>query len=494
MAIGRRPNSGVRSAAAAVALTVLAGGLGTLGGPPAAASSPPACEMTRTGDYERTAPELAGLDPAKLAAALDYAALMGSQSIKVFRRGCLLGEGVRDAMHDRIPSNNWGQAKTVVALLTSIAVDRGWVRLDEPIARHLPPDLGDRAHRNVTLRHLLTASSGAQVNQVRGLNFLSDVSRVRDWFAQPITRKPGTYYFYDQAAVSVIVYVTERAISAALGRDVDYQEFAQHELFDNLGIPASAYFWQRDRTGTTSGYSQLFMRPLEFARLAQLIAQRGFFDDKQVISTRSMKAFRAPSKANCGYAFLTFLNSCKPGQNRVNVGVPTRDETDGAPWIASAPANMIFTDGVGTRLWVIPGLDMVITRNGEQEFDTVPSLLTGDLSNVVPGRLGAAGTHEFFRLLMAAVTDMPAKVRASIANSGAYAGAPTAGFDPVQYLNQPSAFPESYFGFGLPGQCTPLGCAGESNDGGAALLMDIPRTGPGVFGLDSRPDGSAPLR
>lgn len=485
-----------RSAPGRAALT-LGVGVAGLTGIPAASAAPiadVACELSRTAEYERAVPAAVALDSAKLTTALDYATAMGSQSIKVFRRGCLAGEGARDALHDRVPANNWGQAKTVVALLTAIAVDRGWVGLDEPIARHLPVDLGDKAHRKVTLRHLLTASSGAKVDQVRGLNFLSDVSRVRDWFAQPITRKPGTYYFYDQSAVSVIVYVTERAISAALGRNVDYQEFAQRELFDNIGIPESAYFWQRDRTGTTSGYSQLFMRPLEFGRLGQLILKRGFFDDKRVISTRSMKAFRAPSKANCGYTFLTFTNSCKPGQLRVNVGVPTRDESDGAPWIASAPADMLFTDGVGTRTWVIPGLDMVITRNGEQEFDTVPSLLSGDYSNVVPGRLGAAGTHEFFRMLMAAVTDMPATVRASIANSGAYAGAPVAAFDSSQYFNQPASGLESYTGIGLPGQCTPIGCEGERNDGAMQLLMDIPRTGPGVFGMDARPDGSAPLR
>ncbi len=482
----RRRRPGIGRAVLAVGLCA-----GTLTGIPAATASPQAeCAMTRTGEYELTVPEIAGLDPAKLQAALDYAAVMGSQSIKVFRRGCLVGQGVRDALHNRIPTNNWGQAKTVVALLTGIAADRGHLEIDTPIGRYLPAGLGDDAHRAVTLRHLLTAASGAQVNQVRGLNVLSDVSRVRDWFAQPMVHQPGTYYFYDQLATSVIVYVTEQAVSARLGREVDYQEFAQTELFDNLGIPASSYFWQRDRSGTTSGYSQLFMRPLEFGRLGHLILNDGFFDDKQVISRRYLTQLGAASPANCGYGFLTFRNACTPGQLRVDVGVPVRNESDGAPWIASAPADMLFTDGVGTRTWVIPSLDMVVTRNGEQEFDTVPALLSGDLNNVVPGRLGAAGTHEFFRLLMAAVTDLPAGAR--IASTGPYTGPPRASFDPEQYVNQPGAFPESYFGLGLPG-CHPFGCAGEPNDGVMALLTDIPRTGPGVFGTETRPDGSGPL-
>ena len=92
------------------------------------------------------------------------------------------------------------------------------------------PGLGDEAHRAVTLRQLLHATSGAEVNQVRGLNFVADDSRARDWFAQPIVHEPGSYYFYDQTATSVIVMVTQNALGQ------DYQDFAQSALFDNLGI------------------------------------------------------------------------------------------------------------------------------------------------------------------------------------------------------------------------------------------------------------------
>jgi CubicO group peptidase (beta-lactamase class C family) len=452
---------------------------------------PSRCAITRTGEYPRSDPAAVGLDPQRLAEALAYASANGSFTIKVFRHGCLVGEGLRDAAFDRVPANNWGNTKTVVSLLAGIAADRGFVDLDAPIGEHLPDGLGDAAHRAVTLRQLLWASSGAEVNQVRGLNFFGDVSRVRDWLAQPITRTPGTYYFYDQTATSVIVYVIERAMARA-GQPMDYQEFAQSYLFDNLGIPRSAYFWQRDRSGTTSGYSQLFLRPLEFGRFGELIRNNGVFQGKRVISAAYMQAFQTQAPTNCGYTLLAFTNSCRAGQRRVGVGVPTRVEVDGRPWIESAPANMVFTDGVGTRIWVIPELDLVVTRSGEQEFDAVPAASSLDVDNVVPGRTGARGTHDFFRLLMAAVTDMPASVRATIANSGPYRQPPeVSGFDLVQYINQPTAPIESYSGFLLPGQCDPLGCADEDNDGIARLILDAPRVVPGTVGIEQRPDGGA---
>ncbi len=115
------------------------------------------CAMTRTGEYEKADPAAAGLDPAKLQAALDYANLSNPLTMKVFRHGCLLGEGLRDLLFERVPANNWGQTKTITALITGIAQDQGLVDIDAPIGAYLPADLGDTAHRSVTLRNLLQA-------------------------------------------------------------------------------------------------------------------------------------------------------------------------------------------------------------------------------------------------------------------------------------------------------------------------------------------------
>ncbi|MGH3718619.1 MAG: serine hydrolase domain-containing protein [Pseudonocardiaceae bacterium] len=448
------------------------------------------CAMTRTGEYGRADPAAAGLDPARLRVALAYANLSNPLTMKVFRHGCLLAEGPRDPLFNRVPADNWGQTKTITALITGIAQDQGLVDIDAPIGTYLPADLGDAAHRAVTLRNLLQASSGVEVNQVRGLNFFADQSRPREFFTMRLVHQPGTYYEYDQTATSVIIYVVQHAIWRR-EPGLDFQDYAQRELFDQLGIPRSAYFWQRDRAGTTTAYSQLFLRPLETGRLAELILTDGVYDHKRIISERYLREFRTAATTNCSYGFLTFLNSCRPGQIQVDVSVPSRRDPGGVPWIASAPADMIFTDGIGIRIYVIPSLDLVVTRSGEQELDLLPSVTRGDVENAVPGRPGAAGTHEFFRLLMAAVTDMPEQVRATIANSGPYDRPPQVGFDPTHFVYPLDAPAGTYLsvGPGAPQGCNPLGCKGEPNDGVPRYVGDIPRTVPGILGAQTRPDG-----
>ncbi|MGH3828617.1 MAG: serine hydrolase domain-containing protein, partial [Pseudonocardiaceae bacterium] len=288
------------------------------------------CPMTRTGEYQEADPAAVGLDPAKLQRALAYADRQDSLSIKVFRHGCLLGQGILDPLFERVPANNYGQTKAVAALVTGIAQDKGYLDIDAPIGTYLPPGLGDRAHRAVTLRNLLQEESGIRVNNVRGLNFYADQSRPRAFFTMGFEHRPGTYFEYDEIGPSLLTYVVQRAIWRH-EPGVDFQAFAQRELFDKLGIPASAYFWQRDRAGNTEGYSQLFLRPLEFGRLGQLWLTDGVYQGERVVSERFMREFRTPSPANCGFGFFVFLNSCRPGQPQANIDIPIRRQFSGVP-------------------------------------------------------------------------------------------------------------------------------------------------------------------
>ncbi len=158
--------------------------------------------------------------------------------------------------------------------------------------------------------------------------------------------EPGTYFDFNETTPSVVVYVLHRVIEAH-EPGVDFQEFTQRELFDRLGIPKSAYFWQRDRAGTTTGYSQLWLRPLEFGRIGQLLLNGGTFDGQHIVSEHYLHEMLTPAPANCGFGFYIWLNSCQPGQTQAGTGYPERRDLGGVAWIESAPSDMYFTLGLG---------------------------------------------------------------------------------------------------------------------------------------------------
>ncbi|HUR03593.1 MAG TPA: serine hydrolase [Nonomuraea sp.] len=393
-----------RGRLAALGLAV-ATGLSALTLPAAPAQGATAsCAHTRAPAYPRAAAAAVGLDPAALEAAVTYWVNEGAENLKVFRHGCLIAEGALDPATDRIERQNWSQTKTVSALIAGVAVRQGILGVDDPIGRHLPPNIGDDAHRAITIRQVLTMTSGIELRRFANTTLNADLSGPRDTMSFRIRHEPGTYFEYDQHAASLLNWSVEEALRRS-GRAQDYLEFAQREFFGPLGIPASAYWWQRDHTGTPTTHSNLFLRPLDFGRIGELLRGQGAFDGVRVVNADYLRLLTTGTSANCGYGFMVWLNSCAGDRRQVNASIITRREISPArPWIATAPADMYYSWGAkGQHIFVIPSLDLVITRSGERSPDN--SSDTAHLSgNMVWNGAQKAGYEEFFRLLMRAVT------------------------------------------------------------------------------------------
>lgn len=501
----KRTRLGALATTAAIAVT----GLGVIAGPAgtAVANVPDlpiaktfsgnagSCEVTRTEEYQVSSPEAVGLDSAKVKEAVDFWTTRGGESVKVFRHGCLVAESGRDALTERVPRQNFSQTKTVNSLVAGIAVTQGLLKLTDTMDKFFPAGIGTPAHRSITVRDALNMTTGVEMDWVRGLNFYGDISRPREAMAARMAHKPGTYFWYDQTTPSLVTYAVQQALIQKRGGQ-DYQDFAQEELFNKLGIPTSAYWWQRDRSGNTLGFSQLFLRPLEFGRLGELMLRNGVFAGERLISKAYMQELRTGQKNNCGNSLMVWLNSCKPGQTQVGAGLFKRDTYSGVPWISSAPSDMYFSFGYhGQHTFVIPSLDMVVTRSGELQADTLDYTATGKPENALGAQMAApvaAGYFEFFDKLMGGVADMTAAQRKLIKNtSGSYDGA-----DPVLAVDQNDfdfmeAGAASYLALGpqAPQGCTMLGCEGEQNAGDIRWMSDVPRTFPGVVGMEQRPNG-----
>lgn len=457
----------------AAAVTAL--GLFAVPGPAEAAAAE--CAVTRTAEYPRAAPAAVGLDADALRAAMAYWAQEGAENLKVFRHGCLIAEGPLDAATDRVPRQNWSQTKTVSALIAGVAVRQGLIELDAPLGQYLPEGLGDQAHRAIPVRALLTMTSGLELNWIRGLALSADLAGPRQAMSMPLRHRPGEYFEYEQTTPSVLNWVVQHALNRA-GLNLDYQQFAQREFFNKLGIPLSAYWWQRDRSGTTMGHAGLLLRPLEFGRLGELMRGQGVFAGQRLIDAEYMRLLQTGTAANCGYGYMVWLNSCARGERQVNASIVVRREIAPArPWIASAPSDMYFSWGAhGQHVFVIPSLDLVITRTGERSPDSSSDFRRMDGDLLFNGAQ-KGGYFEFFRLLMAAVEDMPADLRDALPTE--YREAPEA-LNPAGWVgpfqNEPTPATDI---------CEPVACGGSRQ----ASSDDLSRTLPGILGDEERPRG-----
>ncbi|QIS15673.1 serine hydrolase [Nocardia arthritidis] len=268
------------------------------------------CAVSAGRAPETATPEEVGLDPDALREAVRFAADPTRMTLQIFRNNCLIAVGPNNAKAAGVPWNLWSSTKSVVSLLAGIAIDDGRLRLDAPIGTYLPPGLGDAGHRAITVRNLLQESSGMQVavasEGITGLAQL-DPNVVAQALGMPIDEPQGAEWRYSQRGVDLLAYVIQQAVGE------DLQVYAQRKLFDPLGIKRSDYFWGRDRSGNTYGYAHLVLPPDDFAKLGLLLANRGTWGDRQVISRDYLALAGKPSPVHGCYGFLLVVNGPECG-------------------------------------------------------------------------------------------------------------------------------------------------------------------------------------
>jgi CubicO group peptidase (beta-lactamase class C family) len=305
-----------------------------------------------------------------------------------------VGAGGLDPLTDQVPYEVWSSTKSVISLLTGIAEDRHKLGLDDPIGRYLPsgPGWGDRAHRAITIRDLLTETAGlSEAILSEAATTATDPDVARETLAQPLTHRSGTHFEYSQRDPDLLAFVVQRAVHE------DLQAFAQRTLFDPLGIPRSSYFWLRDRAGNTYGYAHLFIPPGQFAKLGLLLQNDGVWNGRRVIPRTYLGRLRHPTATNGCYGLLFWTNA---GQPCTSANIP-HAQTVHTSMVASAPRDLFAMVGAFQQNnFVIPSLHMTVTWTGLLG-DTTPNL--AGLASASPAASDLY--YNFFRILMRGVQD-----------------------------------------------------------------------------------------
>ncbi|MFT4157905.1 MAG: serine hydrolase [Microbacterium sp.] len=171
-------------------------------------------------------------------------------------------------------------AKGVCVIAAAMAVDEGFITFDDPIASLLPEfELGSGVDQ-VTMRHLLTMTSGIDLPWSPTL--------MADWpdLAREFLRRPsaGRAFQYSDAS-------TYTAMTALAERVGDVLEFVRPRLFEPLGL--GDLDWRRCPNERILGGSGIALRTEELARLGRLIRDRGRWQGRQLVSPEWIDAMHS---------------------------------------------------------------------------------------------------------------------------------------------------------------------------------------------------------
>lgn len=202
--------------------------------------------------------------------------------------------------------------KSITSALIGIAIEQGVIEsVDQSLADLLPEyaDLirSDPAKEELTLRHILTMSSGLEWdeetypysdrrNDANRMKYESD--GVHFILRRPIVNDPGTQFQYAGANSMLLSAI----IKSRTGMNADV--FAANTLFRPLGIHDTR--WEQYANGLTDTDGGLSMRPRDMAKIGLLFLNGGQWQGEQLIpqdwieeSTRG----HIPAIANATYGY-----------------------------------------------------------------------------------------------------------------------------------------------------------------------------------------------
>lgn len=169
-------------------------------------------------------------------------------------------------------------SKTILALLTGIAIDHGL--LDGPDQRILPvlgrPPAGD-ARDDLTVAHLLSMQTG--LASTSGPNYGEWIAS-NNWVDYVLDRdlvdRPGGRFIYSTGSWHVLGTI----LSEVTNRDL--LDLARSWLGDPLGIDFAP--WVRDPQGRYLGGNEMAMTPRHLSRLGDMVLAGGSHNGAQIVS------------------------------------------------------------------------------------------------------------------------------------------------------------------------------------------------------------------
>jgi CubicO group peptidase (beta-lactamase class C family)/glyoxylase-like metal-dependent hydrolase (beta-lactamase superfamily II) len=272
-------------------------------------------------------------------------------------------------------------SKPILATLLLMLQDEGLLSVDDPVEKYLPEFKGlktaDGKHAQVTIRHLLTHTSGMgeiTADQARAAKTLSAVIPL--YVAKPVAFMPGSKWAYCQSGINTGGRIAEVVTGEPL------EKLLKRRLFDPLGmkdttfyltekqLPRLAKSYRRTDKGeleaTAIGFLNgklptsldrfpapnggLFSTASDYARFCQMVLRGGELDGKRYLKPDTVKLMTTIHTAGLKTGFTA--------GNGWGLGWCVVREPQGVTAMLS-PGTFGHGGAYGTQAWIDPGMKRV---------------------------------------------------------------------------------------------------------------------------------------
>ncbi len=287
--------------------------------------------------YERTSLKAAEVDSLRS---------IGTVSFLIVQHDSLLLEQYWEGYNPDSLTNSFSVAKSIVSILTGIALDEERLQsLDQKVGEFLPSfSKGEKAR--ISLRHLLTMSSGTNWEESGADPFSHNAQAYYGRHLKRLIRSltvvepPGQRFNYQSGNTQIMGAVLEKATGMRLS------EYAEQKLWQPLEATHDAK-WNLDRkNGDEKAFCCYYASVRDFARVGQLYLDSGRWNGEQVVPASYVWESVTPAvlggKEVPYYGYFWWLEEYKGRE-------------------------IFYARGIlGQYIIVVPSRDMVIVRAGHE--------------------------------------------------------------------------------------------------------------------------------
>ncbi len=203
----------------------------------------------------------------------------------------------------QVLSGSFSMAKSIIALLTGFALQDHQIQsLDDPLIQYLPewqykslnPEDPALARASVTLRRLLTMTAGSNWSEdyVNPFGITTESYYGDDLFRtalrQQVIVKPGSVFNYQSGVTQLLGMAVSRAVHQSLA------DYASEKLWIPLGAEHEALWSLDHEDGLEKAFCCFNATARDFARLGQLVLQKGMWKDHSLLNTAYLEEMVKP--------------------------------------------------------------------------------------------------------------------------------------------------------------------------------------------------------
>jgi CubicO group peptidase (beta-lactamase class C family) len=323
-------------------------------------------------DWRTSSPEQQGIDSQKLYELVKEIKDTNApvDSMLIIRNGYLVTEAYFNNTEVDTTNDIQSCTKSVVSILTGIAIDEGKIENVNKNVMNYFNDLHiqnvDSDKRSMTIKHLLTMTTGLNWPELQKSftdadNPMVGMFKSKNPFeyvlSTPMDSKPGEKFNYCSGASHLLSGIIKKSVNE------NAYLYAKEKLFKPLGITDA--FWDTDVNKCSTGMGGLSMSSRDMAKIGYLYLRNGKWNGKQIVSQKwveesTEKQIENIANESNGYGYQWWMDSFG-GYSARGVG--------------------------GQFILVMPDLDMVIVFQGDFPENTRDTPLGYAKNSIIPAAI-----------------------------------------------------------------------------------------------------------